>query len=247
MEPYFFQGVVLPERAQLSFEFNIRFVHSLSQKEADAKVSVDLNQVAVWVVTEDEWGIFDLRNVVKNIVQNHLAMIGFLKGYAYDLEITRVLNQSRNVDYVFGVEIPCLEERGKTIDLDKALADLRMKTVGKNGMYINRCFSDLVSAMKHADDTAFYCYRAIESLRHHCAAVHNNLASMDKGTQWTKFRDVSGSDESTIREIKESADPLRHGNVAAASSEDRETLFIKTWDVVDGYIKAINPSENINT
>jgi hypothetical protein len=26
--------------------------------------------------------------------------------------------------------------------------------------------------MKHANDTGFYCYRAIESLRKHCAVLH---------------------------------------------------------------------------
>ena len=235
MEPYQFNGIVIPERAQLSLQFAVGFSHIVSGVSGLAKVSIVLNQLVVWVDSEHDWDIFDLRNVVKNIVQGELAMIGYLKGYAYDLEVTRVLNQSRNIDYVFGIDIPCLAERGNSLDLQDALLKLRAKTIGPNGIFLHRCFSDLVSSMKHADDTGFYCYRAIESLRHHCAAAHS-LSAADKSKQWEKFRQVSGCDEQTLRAIKAAADPLRHGEVHGSSSEDREKIFTTTWGVVDGYL-----------
>jgi len=47
-----------------------------------AKVSVVLNQVAVWIESDHEVDIFDLRNVVKNLVQSHLDMVGYVKGHA---------------------------------------------------------------------------------------------------------------------------------------------------------------------
>jgi hypothetical protein len=238
MEPYFFQGVVLPERAQISLQFTLGFSHIVSRIVGTAKVSIVLNQVAVWIESDYEWNIFDLRNVVKNLVQSHLDMVGYLKGYAYDFELTRVLNQSRSIDYVFGIDIPCLEERGKSLDLNEELIKLRDKTVGTNGVFLNRCFSDLASAMKHADDTGFYCYRAIESLRHHCAAIHN-LTSSAKAIQWKKFREVAACDENTTLSIKQAADPVRHGEVSRITSEDRAALFMKTWDVVDGYLKTV--------
>lgn len=236
MEPYLFFGVVLPERAQLTLQFSVGFSLIASGIEGTAKVSTILNQVAVTVESEHNWDIFDLRNVVKNIVQNHLAMIGYLKGYAYDFEITRVLNRGREIDYVFGIDIPCLAERNKKIDLEAALANLREKTAGQNGMFLNRCFSDLAASMKHADDTAFYCYRAIESLRHHCASEHS-LSDASKATQWEKFRQVSGCSEEVLRQIKVAADPLRHGDAAGGSSDDRAKLFMATWGVVDGYLR----------
>jgi hypothetical protein len=92
--------------------------------------------------------------------------------------------------------------------------------------------------MKHADDTGFYCYRAIESLRHHCAAV-NGLSDADKSDQWEKFREVSGCSEETLRAIKAAADPLRHGEVSGIDSEDRAKLFTSTWDVVDRYPNSV--------
>jgi hypothetical protein len=238
MESYLLHGVVLPERAQMSLQFALKFSHVASAVNADAKVSIVLNQAAVWVDSESQWDIFDLRNVVKNIVQGYLDMVGYLKGYAYQIEIVRVLNRSRRIDYVFGIDVPCVAERGKLVDLQDALPRLREKTVGPNGVFLRRCFSDLVSSMRNADDRGFYCYRAIESLRHHCAAVHG-LSAAEKSKQWEKFREVSGCDEQTLRLIEAAADPLRHGDVSGSTSDDLAKLLMSTWNIVAGYLNGV--------
>lgn len=238
MEPYIFSGVILPERAQISFRFECKAVHMSSGTPYRAKVSIELNQVVVWVYSDYEWPIFDLRNTVKTLVQNNLDMIGYLKGHAYDLKIDRVINMKHEIDHVFGIAIPCLAGPRETIDLDAEIKELRVKVTGPNGVYLNRCFSDLVSSMKHADDTAFYCYRAIESLRNHCSAVHEILESSDR-EQWEKFREVSTIEREIIMKIKESADPLRHGGVTSVTDTDREELFLTTWDSVGKYLSNI--------
>src|SRR3990167_2991780 len=106
MEPYLFHGVVLPERAQLTLQFSIGFEHVVSGINAEARISIILNQVAVWVTSAHDWDIFDLRNVVRNLVQGHLAMVGYIKGYAYEFEISRILNIEKGIDQVFGIDIP---------------------------------------------------------------------------------------------------------------------------------------------
>lgn len=236
MTPYLFEGLILPERAQLSLEeFRLRFTHITSGVAATARVSVILNQVAVWIDTEVKWDIFDLRNVVKNILQNEVAVIGYLTGYAYEVEIRRVLHPELVINYVFGIGIPCIEERNKSIDLSARIASIREKTTGVEGVLLNRCFNDLVMAMKHPEDTGFYCYRAIESLRQHCTVKFN--LTRNKSAQWEKLREMAQCDEDTIRYIKAVADPVRHGDVMSIMSDDRKTLFLKTWDIVDRYVE----------
>ncbi|MDS3860714.1 hypothetical protein RIF25_07795 [Thermosynechococcaceae cyanobacterium BACA0444] len=89
--------------------------------------------------------------------------------------------------------------------------------------------------MKNPDDTGFYCYRAIESLRQHCI-LKFNLNPKNKSVQWEKLREIAQCDEESIRSIEKAAEPVRHGDVASMTSEDRENLFLKTWDIVDRYV-----------
>lgn len=236
MEPYLFYGKILPERAQISLSFGLGFSHFTSGDTGKAEVSIVLNQLSVIVRTEKEWDIFDLRNVVRHIVQTNLAMIGYLKGCAYDLEITRVLNSAIGIDYVFGIDVPVIAKPRESIDLGNELKKLRPKTVGKNGVFLNRCFNDLVSAMRDADDTGFYCYRAVEALRHHCANVHDISG---KNAQWEKLREISGVDEPTIRTLENSAQSIRHGGVSGLTQHDRGNLLKITWEIVDAYIAKI--------
>lgn len=234
--PYLYEGLILPERAQLTLQFEAHFKHLMSGISAVARVSVVLNQVAVWIYSDVKWDIFDLRNVVKNLLQNEVAVIGYLKGYAYEVEIRRVLHPELGVDYVFGIDIPCIAERNKSVDLATRIALIREKSIGVEGVLLNRCFSDLVTAMRNSEDTGFYCYGAIESLRQHCI-LKFNLNPENKAVQWKKLREVAQCEEETIRFIKAAADPIRHGNVISITSEDRETLFLKTWDIVDQYVE----------
>ena len=142
MEPYLFLGVVRPERAQITLKFDLEFMHITSGAKGLAKVSIVLNQILVCIESDHIWDIFDLRNVVKNILQGELAMVGFIKGYAYDVEITRVIMQSREIDFVFGIDIPCIAERNKLVDLNECLQKIRCKIAGENGIFLKRCFVD---------------------------------------------------------------------------------------------------------
>jgi hypothetical protein len=89
--------------------------------------------------------------------------------------------------------------------------------------------------MKTPDDTGFYCYGAIEALRQYCI-VRYKLDPEKKREQWSKVREIAGCEEQILREIKTAADPVRHEAIVSISSADREVLFTKTWDVVDGFI-----------
>jgi hypothetical protein len=238
MEPYLFHGIVRPERAVLSLKFAHEFPNIAPGIELVVKGSIVLNQVACWVESDHDWDVFELRDIVKNIVQTHLAIVGFLKGYAYDFEIVRVLNQTRARDYVFGIDIRYLAEPRASVDLQNAGSILVDKTFAPNGIFLRRCFGDLVSSMKDVDDTAFYCYRAIESLRHHCAAIYA-LPAGDKLAQWKKFREVAGCDKKTILAIKDAADPLRHGEPFRVSSEERARMLTTTWGIVEAYLGGV--------
>jgi hypothetical protein len=241
--PYMFTGVVLPERAQFTLpRFSIKFTHFSSGAPGSATVSIVLNQIAVLVESDHEWDVLDLRNVVRNIVQHQLAVVAYLKGFGFDCAITRVINQRRDVDYVFGIDVPCISKPREADDLIPAMLKLRRKTLGLHGLFIQRCLEDLNSALKSAEDVGFYCYRAIECLRHHCAAVFE-LSGSSKTEQWAKFRETSGANEDALRFIKSAADSLRHGDVLANDGNEPVKVLTTTWEVVDGYLNSLEVDE----
>ncbi|WP_156912005.1 hypothetical protein [Kaistia adipata] len=235
---YIFIGTVIPERAQISTEFKCDMVHVYSDKPLFAHVNIILNHITVWISSNYSWDIFDLRNIVSYLVQGELSMIGYLRGYAYDTEITRVINKKREIDYVFGIGIPCLETSRQSTSIDRELPKLRELTTGKNGVLINRCLNDLKSAIKYADDTAFYCYRSIETLVNHCATL-NDTQGRSKSSQWDMFREASQASKEHILTIKKYADPARHGNITEENDVDREYILTKTWEIVDPYVEYV--------
>jgi hypothetical protein len=236
MNVYYFQGKVLPERAIISFEFSTSFAHYVSGERARAKVSVVLNQVAVWVEAENEWNIFDLRNCVAYMLNMHFAARSFITGCAYDFEISRVINREREIDFVFGINVLMVPAVDEGNDLEGSIRKLLQKAIGAEGLFLNRCLADFLSALKDVNDAAFYCYRAVESLRHHCAAL-NGLSNESKGKQWEKFRESARCEESVLLSLKDAADPIRHGAVPDVKSQDQQHLLATTWKIIDTYTR----------
>lgn len=231
---YIIKGIVHPERAQISMgPMEFEFFHPTTGNRAKTKLNIVLNQVTVLVHSDAEWDIFDLRNVAKQLVADHLAMIGYIKGYAYDLEIRQILNTEKNIDYVYGIDIQCIEDRNKGKDVSSEVARIVAHSGGESGTFIRRCLNDLIMAMKHPDDTAFYCFRALESLKHYCR-VRFEIES--ESGQWKKLSELTGTGKGDIEFIREKAFPTRHGDIVGITSDDRKKMFLKTWDIVDAFL-----------
>jgi len=233
---YFLDGMVHPERAQVpDRRISAKFRHAASGVDAKADVRIILNQVAVWVETEVEWNALDLRNVVKYLVQLEMDIVGYVLGHTYDVEIRRAICPETGVDVVFGVDVPCISELHRGVDLDARIAAMRPKLQGESGVFIHRCLRDLITAMKEPDDVAFHCYRAIESLRQHCIATRS-LDPKDKAMQWNTLRQVAGCEESATRLLETAARAPRHGEPEVVPEVDAVKLLTTAWAIADGYI-----------
>jgi len=207
----------------------------VSGVNAKADIRILLNQVAVWVETEVEWNALDLRNAVRYLVQLEMDLVGYVLGHTYDVEIRRVICPEIGVDVVFGIDVPCITELHRGVDLDARIAVMRPKLLGESGAFLHRCLRDLITAMKEPDDVAFHCYRAIESLRQHCIATRS-LDPKDKATQWKTLRDIAGCAESATRLLEKAAQAPRHGELEVAPEADAVKLLTTAWTIADGYI-----------
>lgn len=98
---------------------------------------------------------------------------------------------------------------------------------------VRYALADLRSALESPDDTGFYCYRAIESIR------HNYTEESDKGDgdSWKRLREDLDVPRSEIDAFKMRADDRRHGRQLRAVSEDeRRSALLTARKVVKRYV-----------
>jgi hypothetical protein len=88
-------------------------------------------------------------------------------------------------------------------------------------------------AIMHAEDTPFYCFRALESLKQYFGFV---TGKSKDGEQWQEMAKAIGDRRADIEPIRELAFPARHGVPEYLSDEMRKNMFFVTWQIVETYI-----------
>jgi len=237
MTVYILKGIVLPERAQITiFPIKQICIDRTTNKKFEIKLNINLNQITFWVNTDFEWELYYLKNMAESHISNILAIVGFINGCAYNIEITQVINEEKSLDFVYGIDIPCIWERNKNVEINDKLNSLfsKISNSGINSIYLSRCFTDLIMGMKHPNDTGFYCYRAIESLRQYCK---NKFNIEKESEQWRKLSEITSYDKEHIQVVKKFADPVRHGDILSITDSDRVEIFMRTWDIVEAFLE----------
>jgi hypothetical protein len=205
-------------------------------------ISIDLSQITIKIENvPDEHDINTLRNSVRSVVFNIVNSYGYIKGSAFEIEITKILKDSGE-HMIFGVEIPVIEQRYLLLSQeDKGVKfnNLLNLTYGPDGKYFRRCLSDCMMSMRHPEDTGFYCYRALESLKQYFS-YRFKLEEKRDVVQWRKMVEELGITESHYLSIESWRKPYayaaRHGVPEAISEEWRIKIFNDTWEAVDKYV-----------
>ncbi len=233
MKRLYFSGVVLPERAPLTIsEVRSQVVDSEGNMTASIALNIYNNQVTAFVDT-DESDISTVRNLVRSEVEFVTSVGGFLAGYGYEVEITKVFSEDIQITKVFGIDISALVERQQGINFNEAINAIFPLCYGELAIFLRRCLNDLSFAIKRLDDTAFYCFRAIESLRQ-SFGLEQNLT--DEKQQWAAMTAATGKTKEDIEPLRTHAFPARHGIPRPLSDDERKELFLLTWEVVESYI-----------
>lgn len=239
MQSYFIQGAISPERAPVDLNWSFKSKHVASGILCSFDVAIVCNQVAVWLEADGELSILDLKNLINYAVNNQLSALCFLVGGVYDFQLTRVVNRGLGLDYVFGVDNAVVWGWHAAENFHQNLQKIRDLQVGEHGLLIHRCLSDLTSAMRYREDAAFYCYRAIESLKHHYCSV-SAVHSENESVRWKEFRDGCGFDVDQLVWLAALAKDVRHGKSSSINSDQCGDLLRTTWTIIDSYFGISN-------
>jgi hypothetical protein len=235
MKKLFLSGTIHPERAGLTIKnLENEFVSPDGKIVGRLKFNITNNQVTALIESENEReNIYTLRNYTKACVEFVTNLMGFIKGYAYDVEITKVFDDKLDHYFVFGIGIPALEKRNKDRDVSTAMPHIYPLCFGSDGVYLRRCLEDLNMAIKRPDDTPFHCFRAIESLRQYFGFV-DGIA--DDHKQWKAMAKAIGGKREDLEPIRKLAFPARHGVPNPITDQERKDIFFLTWNIVERVI-----------
>jgi hypothetical protein len=237
MQTYLFFGRLIPERALLDFsEVAIGVPSQFDVPVGQLYIQIIKSQVLIRFVTESEVSnILTLKNIVDDATRMLLDAVGFCYGYGYDLEIVSMQRPDSAQMAVFGIDIPSLKDVG--IKNGISVKDVMATLAKSDGYYFRHALADAREAIRTPQDTGFFCYRAIESLKN-CYASRGGIAS-DPAEAWEAFRAHYLISEDSVMRVKHFADPIRHGNYAQAapiSDKERSEVFDITWGIINAFV-----------
>ena len=242
---YHFSGVVLPERADVNFPLPVKVVSAGKGKlPAGWEVSVSVVRSQLFASVTADREVTDLREIqdlVEGISRFCVDAIGFLVACGYDVEITQVTGPDPRSHVVFGVNVPGVvpPERQSNEEVFARFKQI-LETPGDKQRSLRRALVDFREAIRSVEDTAFFCFRAIEDLRQYFVVVEDR----DVKTSWNELAQKAKIPEETMAFVKDVlrpiAIPARHGNAKDIGQAERIEMLAHTWKVIDRFI-----SENL--
>lgn len=229
MFEYVFTGKVLPERVDFSLTGSKPMkVKSDTGMEFELTLSIQKSNIFIKIKSEKEIeDIQSLKNGITDFVRLYTDAYGYLHGYAYDIEITSLIQDNPFEHTIFGVNVIELESDFPNRPI-KDMAEI-IELLNKI-QFLRVAFGDLRLAIKYPKDTGVFAYRAIESL----------MQFFNKGGQrkkaWEELSKNLNISKSWIDYVRDFALEPRHGKPKLVNGADRVEIMKHTWKIVDRFI-----------
>lgn len=213
-------GRVIPERKRFGHE-GLR----LYAKDPERGIDVCLifavidNQLTARIIGEiDHLSNFTLNSMVRQAEQTLLNAHAFLHGEVFEVDIVGIASDVRNrsdgsltFDYQDNVD-EVINARRPRVSIQN-IWNLLQSGVS---LYVQRALNDLRMALKYHHDGPFYCYKAVETIRHD---IGRRYGLTEKKEQWDRTWEVLGRSRADIDIFTELARALRHGEHVRYSGE----------------------------
>jgi hypothetical protein len=163
------------------------------------------------------------RNEVAAVVQGCLDGLGFLLAVPLQVEVRSLVIDGNPIQLVLRQHgwpelldtAPGLPPRVDTADLVPFI------TAAATELQVRVALADLRAALQYHDDTCFYAYRAVESVRRWFLQEGKADKGTAKSKSWDDMRSALRADEEELRWLKAQADARRHGAAVAPTEAER--------------------------
>jgi hypothetical protein len=237
-QSYLITGRIIPERKQFSHDglrlfakddiskINTTIIFGVVDNQYTAQIIGDIGE-------QSNVMLKDMAAQSENIV---LSAYAFVKGIVFDVDIIGIIRKPEgksdgSIDYHYMDNIhDVITNRESSINLQ----DIWNVCISEEGTSLVRCLNDLKMALKEINETPFYCYRAIETIKFHLGTHYGE--EKDK-KQWEITREVLAIEEKDLYSIKDLADPIRHGKSIHYRGKQWRDVIRIAWDITEKYIQ----------
>lgn len=222
----FFNGRIRPEWAGFTYSEPILLQSvSATGEKTSAAVSVRRGRVSVKVEgqAETENDVEIMRYYAETVTRAIADAYGFTVGAAFDVEIAACVNL-KGEQVAFGIGFDDLQQ--------DAIQPQSLLRAALMSPYLQRALADYRLAIQTPHDTAFYAYRAIESMREHFRG-ESGVESEKKA--WERMRGALDLTKEALTRWKSLADLQRHGVLVDSINQDERVESLR--DVADVIVR----------
>ncbi len=242
MANYTFAGTLHPTRLPLNItnplDFdqavplldgrNVRDQGSLVISNGRFTLTLDTTETPVHIPT--------LKIRAEEIIRGIVDFCGYVSGFVYYIDIESVSQDHRGPTQ-FGLG-------AQEIADDRPLRPVQdlaqYATVLAKEPALPRVLGELRNSIMFPNDTAFHCYRALETIRGHFDRRLGLGHSDDRARAWVEMRGALLFKRSYIQETQDFAEAQRHGNRKGMTGERRVEMMRRTWNIVDRFIVLVD-------
>lgn len=231
-----FNGRLHPERASVTIDPPRPFIFEASMGHvAQGHLAIYASQIVVSLEVGEPDDVWTMRNAVQTLAASIADIAGWIYGGAFVAEITS-FSGPESVR-VFPATVPVLVEAAdrKRVDVPTLFALLADPI---SGLFLRRALGDLRSAILTPDDTAFFCFRAVE-------ALVRSFGQPMRQARAVMCRRLRVDDAWIVEYLQRPSNEVRHGAVVPVSDEDRQRLFLACREVIERYMILVSAKLDI--
>ena len=244
MYKYIFFGKIHPERVMFSIGIELPFLleHHGFGMEGESFIKFENSSVVVRLessvnyVDNDKCNLETLKNIVEENVRLIVDSFCYVNSYSYDVEITKVICDTLNLDKTFGV-LGEWNIKKDPIDGNKEFTRILQLFDRSERIFFKDVLADFRRAIKYPTMTGSFCFRSIETIR--VFYFEDRIDSDDKRRRkngWKKLNEKFDLKECDFDEIKKFALPNRHGSYPLITYKERERMMNFTRKIIDKLI-----------
>ncbi len=225
---YVFIGTVLPAHQQISVAGEFQFVVPVCRGlQLSGTIGIVQSRIVITGTSDSPLpDIVTAKNIVRRLVLNLVAAIGFSRGMGLDVQIDAEIGHS-HPPRLFNSNFPEVGSEGTDDEVRRFFEHISQPHTEP----LRAALRDFVRAIREPDDTMMLCQRAVEVLRNTFAREPG-----DHETAWKELRENLAIPRQYLQPLTDRSKGPRHGQSSPVTGVERASALKTVRTVIQRYV-----------